>query len=116
MGEDDGVHVIAYITFYAVITLLSFVGCAMICCGSINMGKIYGVSLLLALVALSVMDFMTLSAINGDSSFDDGDQNEKEKNHHLMTQVFIWVAQVGILLNAAYDACDTSDQSERKMD
>jgi len=107
LTNDDAVWALAYAVIYAFLAALSVVSCFCMCGGQHGWSKFYAVALLLCTVALTVMDFWTVSAMVKHSN--NAHANNPTLQYYVMKQAIFWFAELNVFMFAAWDAWDQSD-------
>merc|ERR1719336_2328451 len=103
---DDAVYAIAYAVFYGFLAVASLVGCCCICCSNHCVVKIYAVTIICCLVALTVMDYWTIVAVI--STCDDIGCTDPTRDYYVARQGLFWFTELYVFIFAAWDAWDQS--------
>lgn len=101
-----------YAVFYAVMAVVSFIGCMMIMCQRDGWAKAYAFVLIVLFAGISVGDYWVIGAIW--SKAGSTNQNLDMRNYAGFKVAATWFLQLFMYMNAAWDAFDTSD--EKKVD
>jgi len=107
MGGGDGVPAVVYTCLYAFMLIACGFGIVAVGTKKPIASKIFAVTLVLIFACISICYYVTMATVG---SVVDG----SAKDFFLVQVILMWVAEVGLVANTAWDTWDLTD--EREMD
>jgi len=102
---SDGVNALAYAFLYAVMVVVSLFGIITVCTVKQTCSKIFAITLVVVFGAISLCDYISMGSIGNVVS-------GSARNFYVTHMFLLWIAEVGLVLNTAWDAFDYADEYE----
>jgi len=105
MGGSDGINALGYALLWAVMVVVCVFGIVTTWTQKHYCSKIFAIILLLVFASISICDYITMgsigSAVHG-----------SPKDFYVTQMILYWIAELGLVLNTAWDAFDIQDEHE----
>merc|ERR1719433_1119456 len=110
-GDDNAVKVDWYLSIYVIFAAVSIAGLGFHCAQQQTMQQLYAAVLMILLIAVSVLDFWTLSASVKHYDNFDGDAMKNLGYYYAFYLISIWLAKIYLVGTTAVDTMTKHDTS-----